>query len=330
MSKIKKVSVLGAGNMGTAVAQVLALNGNEVFLWNHEGDIEPLRQIAEFHENKKYFSGIKLSENIKPEQNLKEALKNAEAVFFCVPSDFTESVAKRAAEFVKKGTVCVDTSKGLDEKTLSLIPNVMKKHLRGCPVVSLSGPSIAGDMARGFFTAMDAASDDLKAIDKIKKIIENKNLRLKATKDVVGVEIGGAFKNVYAIVIGVCDGLGLPLNTKSAILTSALKEMAILAKKAGGKEETIFGLSGFGDLVGTGLAPLSRNRRFGECLASGMNKDEAFKKVGQTVEGVSACKVLRVLGRKHKIRMPLAEMIFAIVWNNKNAKTELEKFLEKF
>jgi len=325
------VAVLGAGNMGTAMAKIIGDNGHTVKLWNYEGDTEPLEQIKASGENKKYLAGIILPKTIIPEPNLEKAVAKADAVFFVLPSNFIAALAKRVGPSLSPKTICVDTSKGLGEITMELIPNIIKKNLPSALrsyVVSVSGPSIAIDMAHGNFTAMNIAGKNLFATMTIKKIIEGKNVKLFSTTDLIGVEAGGSFKNVYAIALGICDGLKFPMNTKAALLVIALKEIGGLVRKMGGKHETIFDLAGLGDLVATSLSPASRNRRFGEYLAQGLNRADALIKVSQVVEGINAVKIILALGKKFKIRLPLAETIFRIVWNEKNPTTELNKFLQ--
>lgn len=333
MTKKFKVAVLGAGNMGTALAQLIAQNGYEVNLWNYEGDPEPLEQIKKYRENKKYLAGIKLSARVRPRSDLAGALAGASAVFFVVPSNFMEGLVKRAAAHLPARTVCVDVSKGLDEKSLGLIPDVLKKDLakswRG-QLATISGPAIAREMAQGGFTAMSIASLNSKAVKLIKKVLENDNLKLVMTKDVVGVEVAGSFKNVYAIALGLCDGLKMPMNTKAALLVSALREISELVKKMGGLPATVYGLAGLGDLVGTSLCEISRNRRFGQFLAEGFGVKQSFKKVGQTVEGAIAVKVLMALGKKYHLKMLFAKMVYEIVWQNKKSGTELKKFLKNY
>lgn len=331
MSKKQTIAVLGAGNMGTSIANVIAQNGFSVNLWNYEGDPEPLKQIAEFGENKKYLAGIKLSKNIKPVQNLVAALKDRDIVFFVVPSSFVADLAKRAVKHLSKETICVDASKGMDEKSLEIIPNIISaslpKHLKN-KVATISGPAIAIDMVKGGWTAMNIASKNSKSITAVKKVMENKNLKLIPTDDIIGVEVTGSFKNVYAIAMGLCDGFGFSMNTKAALLVIALKEISVLVKKMGGESHTVYDLAGLGDLVGTGLCATSRNRRFGELIAQGHKKDEAMAKVGQTVEGIKASQTLYELNKKYKINSPFAEMVYRIVNGAVSPKATLEKFLQ--
>lgn len=329
MSKKEQVAILGAGNMGTAVAQVIASNGFIVKLWNHADDLDPLRQITETRENQKYLPGIKLSANIECEADIEKALLGADIVFVVVPSVFVQKIIKSGASYIYKKAICVDVSKGLDftNKNYALTTDVLKKLLPKNKIASISGPAIAGQMAFGKFTAMNVVSKDKKVIKTIKKIMENKNLRLIPTSDIVGVETSGSFKNVYAIALGMCDGLQITTNTKAVLFTIALREMAQLVKKMGGKSETVYGLAGLGDLFGTGLATVSRNRRFGEFVGSGLTPDNAITKVGQVVEGVPATKALHDLSKKFKLKMPLASLVYKIVYEQASAPIEMENFL---
>ena len=335
MSKQSKftVAVLGAGNMGTALAQVMASNGQQVRLWNYVGDPEPLRQIREARENKKYLAGIKLSDNIIPETDLAAAIAGASVVFFVVPSNCVAELIKQAAAILPCGVVCVDASKGIDELSLGLIPDVIERVLPRClrqTVCSISGPAIAMDMVKGGFTAMAIASKSSAAIKRVKQALENDTLKLVATTDMVGVEVAGSFKNVYAMAMGICDGLRFPMNTKAALLVTALQEIAALIRKMGGREQTVYGLAGLGDLVGTGLCATSRNRRFGELLATGLDKDQACTQVAQVVEGVTACRILLRLGKKYQVKLPFAEMVYDVVWKKSDPARSLNKYLSHF
>ncbi|MFH1292363.1 MAG: NAD(P)H-dependent glycerol-3-phosphate dehydrogenase [bacterium] len=326
-----KVAVLGAGNMGTAMAQVIAKNGFQVSLWNHAGDLKPLEQIKKYGENKKYLPKVKLSGRIRPEPDMAMALDRVEIVFFVVPSSFMESVVKQAKEFLSAKTICVDVSKGIDEKSLGIIPDIIKKNLslnmRGL-VATVSGPAIANDMARAGFTAMNVASKSKVSIKVIKQVLENDQLKLLATDDIVGIEVTGSFKNVYAIAMGLCDGFGLPMNTKAALLVFALQEIGLLVKKMGGQAGTVYDLAGLGDLIGTGLCVQSRNRSFGEYMAKGYGVDKALSKVGQVVEGVQAAKVLHALGLKYKLKTPFAEMIYTVSSGQVKPRQALNNYLK--
>lgn len=318
--------------MGTALAQIIGSNGFNVKIWNYEGDSEPLEQIESLHENKKYLAGVKLSHNIVVEKDLKSAVHDTKIIFFVVPSSFMSDIIKRASQFISPKTICVDVSKGLDEKTLTITTEIFKKYLpvhSKSYITSISGPAIAVDMVKGGFTAMNISSKNSEATKLVKKVLCNDSLRLKETSDLIGTEIAGSFKNIYAIAIGMADCFEWPMNTKAAIIVLALEEMSAIIKKMGGQEKTACDLAGLGDLVATALSSHSRNRKFGQCFPKHLNKESAAKEVGQVVEGINACKITLALAKKYKVKMPLAETVYQIVWKNLDPETSIKKLLKK-
>jgi len=327
----KTMAVLGAGNMGTAIAQVLADNGHNVNIWNWEQDHEPLVQIEKFRENKKYLKGVRLSDYITPCFNIDETVRGAEIIFFVVPSGVMEHTISCAARSIRHNAILVDVSKGIEPHTLQLIPHVIAKYVRPelrKNIVTISGPAIAGQMVRKQYTAMNIASKNRKAIRYVMSALVNDYIKLLPTSDVIGVEIGGSFKNVYAIAMGMCDGLGFGLNTKAALLTAALVEIANLTKAMGGRRYTAYELAGLGDLIGTSLAPESRNRSFGEYLGKGIAGKKALEKVKQTVEGISATTCLLQLAKKHHVHVPFAELINACITSPQDPRKLFVSYLE--
>ncbi|HBU07269.1 MAG TPA: glycerol-3-phosphate dehydrogenase [Candidatus Magasanikbacteria bacterium] len=328
--KKQTITILGAGSMGTALAQVLATNGHEVRIWNWEGEHEPLKQIEKNSENKKYLPGVKLSKNIIPKFKIEEALFEAKVVFFVIPSGVLEHTVSFAARSISNDAILVDVSKGLDCQSLQVMSQIIAKHVRTSlrkNIVTISGPSIAIQMVSKQYTAMNIASKNNKAIKKVIAVLENNYIKLVPTSDVIGVEIGGSFKNVYAIAMGMCDGLGYSLNTKAALLTYALEEISQLIKVAGGKRHTAYELAGLGDLIGTSLCPDSRNRLFGEYLGKGVKSSQAIKKVGQTVEGVGAVQCLLHLANRHHIHTPFAKIIYACVTTTGDSRRIFKEFV---
>lgn len=334
MKKIIIVTVLGAGNMGTTLANIMAHNGYVVRLWNYEGDPDPLVQIREYGENKKYVPGVKLSSHIIPEPILEKALENAEVIFLAVPSGIMMSLVERivSLSFLRSlSSVFVDISKGFREFDFDKkikIPNSVAKIFKD--MVIISGPAVATDLIKGGFTAMNIAARNSENIKYVKKVLENDFVKLVPTNDVVGMKLCGAMKNVYAILLGMCDGLGFTLNTKSFFVTLAIEEMGRLCIALGGKTVSVMSLSGLGDLIGTGLSVASRNRRFGELLICSTSKEDAEHEVGQVVEGIRACGMARTLARKNRVSAPLLELIYRITWLKKNPQTNIDAFLKKF
>lgn len=315
--------------MGTAVAQVIATNGFKVKLWNYAGDLDPFKQICETRENKKYLPGIKLSTRIECEPDIAQAVSEANVVFFIVPSGFVQTIATQAAPYIPQGAICVDFSKGLatSGKTYALTTDVLKKILPYHKIAAISGPAVASQMAGGEFTVMNVVSADTKVIGQIQKIMENRHVRLVPSTDHIGVEISGSFKNVYAILIGICDGLGIAANTKAVFFTLALQEISFLVKKMGGNAETVYGLAGLGDFFTTAISTSGRNRSFGELVGKGFNIADAKDQVGQVVEGIAAAQALYILSRKYKIKLPLGNAIYNILYKNSDPKKQLVIFL---
>lgn len=323
------VAVLGAGNFGTAFAKVLAENGHTVRLWNWAGDADVLSEIEKSHVNKKYLPGVKLPKNILPEGEMEKAVADAEAVFFAVPSHVVARVAESADPFLTKDAIIVDISKGLIPDSLELVPVCLANRLgrvRSKNIVAIAGPAIAKQLAAGKFTAMNIAGKNKKVVARVRAMVENDFVKLIPCADIIGVEIGGLGKNVYAIILGICDGAGIDLNAKAVLLTIALKEMSELIKAMGGKKETAYELAGLGDLIGTALSPDSRNRRFGEYLAKGMSKEEALAKIGQVVEGVSAADCFVALAEKHGLHAPLAFLTRRAI----NEKLDMKEIIRNF
>ncbi|PJA89557.1 MAG: hypothetical protein CO137_03640 [Candidatus Magasanikbacteria bacterium CG_4_9_14_3_um_filter_32_9] len=327
--KNKTVAVMGAGNMGTALAQVIASNGFSVNIWNWEGEQEPLNQITSYQENKKYLKGVKLSKNITAHKELEKAVSGVKIVIlalptFCILENFT-----RILPFLNKNSIVVDSSKGVCPETFKLIPNLIEsnKDFKG-KIVTISGPAVAGQMAQNNYTFMNIASNNKKAIEEVCAVLQNEYVKLYPTTDIVGVELGGFTKNVYSIILGVCDGLDLGGNIKAIFVTLALEEMAKLNKVFGGNNESIYGFSGIGDLITTGFSKEGRNRSFGEALGKGLSPNYALKSVGQTVEGISATKALLIIRKEKKIELPLAELVSKCI--KTTGKIQQKKLIDGF
>ena len=317
--------------MGTAMAQVIATNGFKVKLWNYAGDPEPLQHISDCRENKRYLPGIKLSANIECESDIAHAVANASVVFIIVPSNFVSTIARQAAPYIPKGAICVDVSKGLDfsGKKYALTTDELKKILPGNTVAAISGPAVAGQMAGGEFTVMNVVSVDTQAIKQIQKIVQNRHVQLIPSTDHIGVEISGSFKNVYAILMGVCDGLEIAPNTKAVLFTMALQEISQLVQKMGGRAETVYGLAGLGDFFTTAISISGRNRSLGELVGRGLAVAEAKDQIGQVVEGIAAAHALDVMSRKHKVKLPLGKAVYNILYKKKDPKKELIAYLSQ-
>jgi glycerol-3-phosphate dehydrogenase (NAD(P)+) len=327
MADKQSVAVLGAGNMGTALAQVIASNGHEVRLWSIEEDV--LEEIREHGRNTKYLEGIHLHSNIRAVWEMGEAVKAAALVIVSVPSHVVGSLAKDLGPILETGQIVLNVAKGLEAGTHRRMSEVLAAAApsSGQLIGSMGGPAIAIEMARGQPMASIIAIPDAEACATTQSIIQNDHLKIETTTDVVGLEICATLKNVYAIALGICDGMGYGTNTKAFVATVALKEMAAIAESLNGRPETVNGLAGVGDLLTTGFSPHSRNRTLGEKLASGGWREFLES---NTVEGVPACRAVGELIQTRNLDVPLFAMVHVVVCDERPAGEAMTRFLREF
>lgn len=317
------ITILGAGSFGTALAQLLAGNGHTVHLWDHnEAHIQAL--LAD-HENKKYLPGIKLHANIKPISDISNALSHAQWIFEAIPVAHLRSVLERARPYVQSDQVWVVLSKGIEAQT-NYFPTQIIDAVFGCDVkkVVISGPSFAHELALQEITGLTIATADNKIGIQIQNMFQNDFLSTSLTNDVIGVQVGAAFKNVISIGIGMLEGAGFGENTKALLLTLGLHEAADFAVALGGKRETLYGLSGVGDLVLSSLGGSGRNWRFGVLIGNGASVEDALRDIGYTVEGLNTIKSVAALAKKYNVHAPVSEGIESVV----NGEKTLEQMMK--
>ena len=302
---MKTTAVLGAGSWGTALAVHLARAGHGVRLWARDEAF--VRELEDSRVNGRYLPDVALAEAIEPTDSLEAALDGARFVVLAIPSHGLRAVVRNAFSYLAPGSVLVSTAKGLETGTLNRMSQVIAGEVHGsCPIVVLSGPSFAAEVARGLPTAVLAASADERAAAAVQEHFRGPGLRLYLSNDVVGVEIGGALKNVIAIAAGVVEGLHLGHNTLAALITRGLAEVTRVACAEGGKRETLAGLSGLGDLVLTCTGNLSRNRHVGIELGRGRPLQEILASMRMVAEGVRTAGAALALGARHGIELPIA------------------------
>ena len=307
-----KITVLGSGGWGMALAITAFQNGCDVTLWSpFKEEVDLLR---EKRTNEKLLKGVFLPQEIKITDDL-SATEGDTITIIAVPSIAVREVAHKLSAYKDFGIV-VNVSKGLEKGSLKRLSQVITEELPDSPVVVLSGPSHAEEVARNIPTSLVAAGNTLSAAQAVQSIMANENLRIYTSTDLVGVELGGALKNVIAVAAGLCDGLGLGDNTKAALITRGLAEMARLGACMGAKEYTFAGLTGIGDLVVTCTSRHSRNNRFGYKVGTGMSVKEALKEVG-TVEGYYAAQMAHDLSVKYRVELPIIEECYNIMYRNK-------------
>ncbi len=318
-----KFTVLGMGGFGLALAVMLDNNGHSVNVWSaFESEIEDIRRDGE---NKKKLPGVKIKDSITLTSDI-STVSGSDVVIFGVPTGFVRSVAKQAAPFITENTVILNTSKGLEDKTFKRMSEVLHEELPNSPIVILTGPSHAEEVGIGMPTTVVVASDDSKYSDYIQSIMSNIALRIYINDDVVGSELGGSLKNIIALCAGICDGMGFGDNTKAALMTRGITEIARLGVKMGGKRDTFAGLSGIGDLIVTCTSMHSRNRRAGILIGQGVSPDEAVKQIG-TVEGYTCTKVAYELSQSVGVVMPITEQCYNVLFNGLDPKTALKNLM---
>jgi glycerol-3-phosphate dehydrogenase (NAD(P)+) len=324
----KTIAVLGAGNAGTTFALLATHNADVVRLWTIEQDLaEQMRQIGE---NPKYLPGVKLPEAIAIEVDLERAVAGAEIVMLAVPSHIVRRLSRAVAPFLTPEQVIVDVAKGIEEKTFYLMSEVIHSELPEAlrqNVVALSGPSIAREMSQNIPTAVAVAGFTRQPAETVRQAFESPTFRVEVLDDIVGIQVGGALKNIYALAAGMCDGLEFGNNTKAALVTRALAEMIRFGVTLGAKPETFYGLAGVGDLVVTCLGPQSRNRTFGEKLASGLTREQILKESVEVAEGVQVTKIAHAFARLLRLNLPLLEAIYTILYDDVPPRRVLPTFL---
>jgi len=309
-----KITVLGSGAWGTALAMLLLENGNDVTLWSYLE--EESRVLRETHENP-FLKGVTLPEAMKFTTDM-SAVKGCGMVVMATPSFAVRSTAAKMRELADPGTILVSVSKGIEKDSSLRLSQVIEEEVQGkCPVVVLSGPSHAEEVGRGIPTGVVAAADSLEIAEQVQDLFMNPRFRVYTSDDKVGTEICAALKNIIALCAGVCDGMGCGDNTKALLMTRGLAEMARLGVALGGKKETFAGLAGMGDLIVTCCSMHSRNRRCGILIGQGKPVDEAVKEIGAVVEGYYAANNASALARKVGVEMPIAQAAYEVLYEGR-------------
>ncbi len=321
-----KISVLGAGGFGIALAVMTANNDHDVTLWSAFEDEVIL--LSQQRENRRLLPGIKLPDSVKLTTDFACA-SGCDLVIFAVPSGAVMEVAQRFSHVIAPETVVVNVGKGLEETSLKRLSEVLAQHLPHNRIVVLSGPSHAEEVARGVPTTVVAASTDHKAAEFVQDALMNASLRIYVNDDVVGVELGGALKNIIALAAGILDGLQLGDNSKAALMTRGITEMARLGVRLGGRTETFAGLSGFGDLIVTCTSMHSRNRRAGILIGQGKTAQQAIREIGMTVEGYRSALCAFRLAQSVGVEMPIVNEVYRVLYEDKSAKDALADLMAR-
>ena len=326
MDKIKKISIIGAGSWGTALAVLLAEKDYSIKLWCRRKELA--EEINKNEENKQYLKNIKISNKVTATSSIEDSSKNADLIVFCVPSDFLRDTAKAFSKFIKKGTIVMHTAKGIEASTGKLMSKVLEEELNVNDVAVLSGPNHAEEVANKLPTATVIACKNEGISKSLCNLFKTEYFKPYAHDDPVGVEICGAVKNIIAIALGVCDGLNFGDNAKASILTLGLSEMSLIAHKFGAKRMTCYGLAGVGDLVVTCYSSHSRNRFVGEMLSKGKNIENIKNEMhGMVAEGIKNTKTIHDICRKINVEAPLITQTYSVLYQGVNLKKAIKELL---
>ena len=316
-----KAGVIGSGSWGTALARVLSKNGHEVTLWSRRE--EESLMLREERENKSKLPGVKIPDDIICTTDLEQAVREKDILVLATASPSIRSMAKKMAPYVAAGQLIVDVSKGIEESTLMILTDVIAQEIPQCRAAVLSGPSHAEEVGRDIPTTVVAGAKDRETAEYIQNLFMNKVFRVYTSPDMLGIELGGALKNVIALAAGAADGLGCGDNTKAALITRGIAEMSRLGVAMGGHIETFNGLTGISDLIVTCASMHSRNRRAGILIGQGKTMQEAMDEVKMVVEGVNSAKAAKTLAEKYGIDMPIVQEVNKVLFEDKPAREAL-------
>lgn len=324
----QSICVLGAGSWGTALAVLLARNGLETTLWGHNP--EHIAELTTQRCNQRYLPEAPFPNTLILQTDLSEAVRQQHTILIAVPSHSFRFTLERIKPYLQPDSRIAWATKGLDAQNHCLLHQVVLDVLPDHPSIAiLSGPTFATELAANLPTAITVASPDSQFASKLAEMLHNPHFRAYTSQDIIGVQIGGAVKNVLAIATGVSDGLGFGANTRAALVTRGLAEMMRLGLALGGKQETFTGLAGMGDLVLTCTDDQSRNRRLGLSLGQGIELQAALQTIGQAVEGVSTAQHIYQIARQYGVDMPITEQVYNILYQQLSPKTAVNNLLKR-
>lgn len=307
-----RAAVIGGGAWGSALGHLLACGGHDVLLWAREADV--VEHVNQAHANPRFLPGATLDARLRATGDMTQAVRDAELVLYAAPSHVLGEVVRAGAAVVSRDATVVVATKGIERHTLALMTDVVRLRLPTHPVVALSGPSFALEVARGVPTAVVAASEYAEAAERVQRALSSSAFRVYTNDDVTGVEVGGALKNVMAVATGIAEGVGLGLNTRAALITRGLAEMTRLGTALGARPETFAGLAGMGDLVLTCTGALSRNRAVGVEVGKGRPLEAVLAATESVAEGVTTTDSARALARREGVDMPIVDAVARILF----------------
>ncbi len=320
------VAVIGAGSWGTTLAHLLAEKQYDVSLWVYESELA--EEIRRTRVNSVYLPGVELPDNIRVTSSVEDALTRSRYVINAVPAQYTRMVFKDLAPYVARESVVISVAKGIERGTLCTVSSVLKQLVHN-PIAVLSGPSFAKEVIKKLPTAVTLATDDIHIGVHLQEIFNVSYFRVYTHDDILGVELGGALKNVMAIASGIADSLELGNNARASLITRGLIEMTRLGVAMGAKERTFTGLSGIGDLVLTCSSPLSRNYSVGVSLGQGMKLRDILTKTRSVAEGVATAESAFALSQKYGVEMPIVEQVYRVLYEDKDPSLAVRDLMER-
>jgi glycerol-3-phosphate dehydrogenase (NAD(P)+) len=322
-----RCAVIGAGAWGTALADLLARNGHDVALWAREAEV--VASVNGQHENAIFLSGARLHDGVVAHAKIASACSGAELVLFATPSHVLRGIARDAAPAVDINATVVVATKGVERETLAVMSDVLAQQFPSHAIVALSGPSFAAEVVARQPTAVVAASTTASAAELVQRALSGDEFRVYTHGDVIGVELGGALKNVIAVATGIAEGLGMGFNARAALITRGLAEMTRLGVKMGASPLTFAGLAGMGDLVLTCTGALSRNRSLGVEIARGVSLDEALATRQTVAEGVMTTHSARALAAREGIEMPIVSAVYRILFEHQPPRAAIGELMRR-
>ena len=320
-----KVGVMGAGSWGTALALLLHSNGHQVTVWSiNEEEVE---MLSKEREHKSKLPGVKIPEDMVFTSDMETSIKEKDFLVLAVPSAFTRGTARRMKPFVGERQIIVDVAKGIEEDTLMTLSQQIEEEIPQADVAVLSGPSHAEEVGRGLPTAVVIGAKTEETARYLQEMFMNQVFRVYISPDMLGMELGGALKNVIALAAGIADGMGYGDNTKAALITRGIAEIARLGVKMGGALDSFTGLTGIGDLIVTCASVHSRNRKAGYLMGQGKTMEEAMAEVKMVVEGVYSAKAAAKLGKKYGVALPIVDKVNEVLFEGKDPKEAVDELM---
>ena len=311
---VKNVAVLGGGSFGTVIANIIANNGHRTLLWMR--DAEQAATLNKRHENINYLPGYKLHEDVVATDDLEGAVRDVDLIFVAVPSSSFRQVVQQMQALIREDVILVSLTKGIEAKTFALMSQILAEETANKRIAVLSGPNLAKEIAINSPTGAVVASADPDVVAEVQNVLRSDNFRVYSNSDMLGVELGGSLKNIYAIIAGLAEAVGMGHNTNAMLVTRSLTEMARFGVMLGADPMTFLGLSGVGDLIVTCSSPLSRNFRVGKALGEGKDIDLVISEMDQVAEGVNTLKQVKEKADEMGVKMPLVNGLYEIVYNN--------------